>query len=115
MSINLRIGLIVVGILLLSIVIIILRKKQMPVRYSLVWIFSSLVILLIAIIPKLFEWISRKIGFITMSNMVIGLFIFILLMITIILTVIVSSQREKITLLIQEVSMLKERTKNEKK
>jgi hypothetical protein len=43
--------------------------------------------------------------------MVIGLFIFILLMITIILTVIVSNQRDKITLLIQEVSILKERNK----
>lgn len=115
MSTNLRIELIIVGILLLAIVIIILRKKQMPVKYSLAWMFSSLLILLIAVIPKVFEWISNKIGFITMSNMVIGLFIFILLMITIILTVIVSNQRDKITLLIQEVSMLKERTKNEKK
>ena len=81
----------------------------MPVKYSLVWIFSSLLILLIALIPNVFSWLSTILGFMTMSNMVIGIFIFILLMITIVLTVIVSGQRKKITLLIQEVSILKKR------
>ena len=47
-----------------------------------------------------------------MSNLIIGIFIFILLMITISLTVITSGQKRKTTLLIQEVSMLK--TKMEK-
>ena len=42
-----------------------------------------------------------------MSNMVIAMFIFILLMITIMLTIIVSGQQKKITLLIQELSILK--------
>ncbi len=109
MSANLRLGLVIVALVLFFITIMILGKRRMPVKYSLVWLFSSFLVLLIAIFPGLFEVISKTLGFVTMSNMVIGLFIFILLMITIILTVIVSGQRKKITLLIQEVSMNKER------
>lgn len=107
MSINLTLGLIIVSFVLFIVIIMILGKRRIPVKYSLVWLFSSFLILLIAIVPQLFQKIAKALGFVTMSNMVIGLFIFILLMITIILTVIVSGQRKKITLLIQEVSMIK--------
>lgn len=115
MLINLRIGLFFVSLLLLATSIIILKRERMPVKYSLIWIFSSIIILLIAVIPNLFVYLSKLIGFETMSNMVIGIFIFILLMITMSLTIIVSSQKKKITLLIQEISILKEKVnKNEK-
>lgn len=107
MSINLTLGLVIVSFILFIVIIMILGKRRIPVKYSLVWLFSSFLILLIAIVPQLFQKIAKALGFVTMSNMVIGLFIFILLMITIILTVIVSGQRKKITLLIQEVSMIK--------
>lgn len=114
MLINLRIGLFIVSLLLLIISITILKKGRMPVKYSLIWILSSIIILLIAVIPSLFVYLSRLIGFETMSNMVIGIFIFILLMITMSLTIIVSSQKKKITLLVQEISILKEKVnKNE--
>lgn len=107
MSYNLRLGLIIVSLLLLIIVLTILKKGRMPVKYSLVWIFSSLIILLVGLVPNLFKWISNLFGFVTMSNLVIGIFIFLLLMITISLTVIISGQKKKTTLLIQEISMLK--------
>lgn len=109
MSISLRFGLIIVALFLLLVVLLQLKKRKIPVRYSLVWITSSFLILLIAILPNLFSKISSLLGFVTMSNMVIGMFIFILLIISLMLTVIVSGQRKKIALLIQEVSMLKEK------
>ena len=112
MSINLKCGLIIVSLLLFILVIIQLRKKRIPVKYSLLWMMASLLIFLIALIPKIFIKLSSILGFVTMSNMVIGIFIFILLIISLTLTVIVSDQRKKINLLIQEVSMVKE--KNEK-
>ena len=107
MSSSLRLGLIIVSLVLLIIVLMQLRKRKIPVKYSLAWIFSSLVILLIAIIPEFFIKIANMLGFVTMSNLVIAMFIFMLLMISLMLTVVVSSQRRKITLLMQEISMLK--------
>ena len=56
-------------------------------------------------------WFATKLGFQTISNLVVGVFIVILFFITISLTVIVSAQKKKITLLIQEVSILKEKIK----
>ena len=111
MSISLRLGLVIVSLVLLIVVLMQLRKRRIPVKYSLVWILSSFIILLIAIVPQLFVMIAKYLGFVTMSNLVIAMFIFILLMISVTLTVIVSGQRKKITLLIQEVSMLKSREK----
>lgn len=114
MSFSLRLGLIIVSLLLLIVVITILKKGRMPVKYSLFWLLSAIIILLIGIIPDLFGAIAGIFGFNTMSNLVIGMFIFILLMITIFLTVIVSGQKKKNTLLIQEISMLKDQIKNGK-
>jgi hypothetical protein len=111
MSLNLRIGLIVVGFVLLLIVLRVLKKGQVPIKYALPWIFSSALIMLIGIVPIVFSFIASKLGFEVMSNLVIGIFIFILFMITIMLTVIVSGQRRKITMLIQEVSILKNEIK----
>lgn len=116
MSLSLRIGLIVVGLILLLVVLSVVRKGKVPVKYALPWLFSSIIIMLIGIVPFLFGFFAKKLGFVVMSNLVIGMFIFILLIITIMLTVIVSGQRRKITMLIQEVSMLKNeiKKKNEK-
>lgn len=111
MSFSLRLGLIIVSLILLIVVLMQLRKRKIPVKYSLAWMFSSLIILLIAIIPGFFIKIANMLGFVTMSNLVIAMFIFMLLIISLMLTVIVSSQRRKIALLIQEVSMLKGKTK----
>lgn len=107
MSYSLRLGLIIVGLLIFIITLSLLKKDRIPVKYSLIWLFSGLIILFLALIPNLFGLIADLLGFMTMSNMVVGMFIFILLMITISLTVIVSGQKKKMILLIQEVSMLK--------
>lgn len=107
MSISLRLGLVIVALVIMIIVLAQLKKRRIPVKYSLVWMLSSIIILLIAIVPRLFVAIAKYLGFVTMSNLVIAMFIFILLMISLTLTVIVSGQRKKITLLMQEVSILK--------
>lgn len=116
MFIELRCGLILVSLILLTVILIILKKGRIPVKYSLIWLFSSVLILLLALFPNMFWMISKMMGFVTMSNMIIGIFIFILLIITLSLTVIVSGQKKKNTLLIQEISILKEKIgeKNEK-
>ena len=109
MPLKLRLLLVGVSLLLILIVIFILRKDRMPIKYSLVWFFSAFIILLLGIIPELFEIISSLIGFITISNMIIGVFILILLIICLSLTIMISTQNKKITLLIQEISLLKEK------
>ena len=66
---------------------------------------------MLVIFPDVLIWFAYQLGFQTISNLVVGVFIVILFFITISLTVIVSAQKRKITLLIQEVSILKEKIK----
>lgn len=105
---NLRISIIIVGFVLLFITSFILKKGRIPVKYSLIWFFAGIIILLVGLVPDFLWSISKVLGFMTVSNMIIGAFILILLLITMSLTIIVSGQKTKITLLIQEISMLKE-------
>ena len=92
---------------MISIILILLfvfSVLSVPVCHGVI---SGLYLYGMKIFPGLFIWFSNLLGFVTMSNMVIAMFIFILLMITIMLTIIVSGQQKKITLLIQELSILK--------
>lgn len=107
MTLNTRIAILAVAIILAIVISIILRKDKIPVRYSILWWFVVVILLLLSIFPNMFLFFTKLVGFQTTSNVVIGIFFVILLFITISLTVIVSTQNKKITLLIQELSMLK--------
>ena len=115
MNIALRISLIIFALVLIYVITNVLKKGRMPIKYSLLWYFSALVILLVAIIPILLECFSKLLGFEVLSNLIIGIFIGLLLFLTMSLTIIISGQNKKITLLIQEISMLKQKVKEERK
>ena len=111
MSTNLRIMMLIVAILLFISVFIALKKGRMPLKYSLVWLIPDIILLLISCAPLSLWKFTELIGFQTVSNLVVGIFILMLFFITISLTIIVSGQNTKITLLIQEISLLKEKVR----
>ena len=114
MSDNLIRGLLCVGIFLILVITLILKKGKMPMKFALVWYVHACAIILLALIPNISGFLASIFGFQTSSNLVIG-FLFVLLFLVIIaLTVIVADQTTKINLLIQEISLLKERIDNEK-
>ncbi len=107
MSIKLRIILIVFSLIVTIMTTIVLKKDGIPVKYSLLWYLSSLIVLILALFPFIIEGIKKILGFETISNLIIGALISILLFLTMSLTIITSGQKKKINLLIQEVSLLK--------
>ena len=109
MSISLRILLLVLSIVLALATTIVVKRGRMPIKYSLLWYFSSLIVFVLAVFPFIIEWVAGLFGFITLSNLVTSIMIGILLFLTMSLTIITAGQKRKITLLIQEVSMLKEK------
>lgn len=116
MSLSLTITLIAVSLFLIILTTHILKKGRIPEKYSLLWYFFALLILLVAVFPNLFGFISTKLGFQAMSNLIIGVLIAILLLLTMALTVMIAGQKKKTTLLIQELSILKQEVKsNERK
>lgn len=111
MSLNLRFLLFIFSFVSFFIIFRLLKKDRIPVKYSLVWFLSSLTILIVSLFPYSLKEITEFIGFQTTANLVIGIILALLLIITMVLTIIVSTQNRKITLLIQEISILKERVK----
>ncbi len=98
------------SIFLIVIIILIVKKGLISLKYSMIWILSSLFILFSSIFPSTLEKISVFFNFETLSNMLFVIVIIILLLISLSLTIIVTAQNEKIRLLIQEVSKIKKNT-----
>lgn len=111
MTNNLKIGLLVVAFLLILIVLIVLRKGRMPIKYSLVWLFPAGIILILAIVPEFFSFFANIFGFQTISNLIVGILFVLLLLVVMALTVLIAGQTTKINLLIQEISLLKTKVK----
>ena len=111
MPLNLRLGVLIIALVLAVVVIRILHKGRIPVKYYLLWGLGVLILLFLAIFPNVLIKIANLVGFQTVSNMVIGVLLVILFFITMSLTVIVSAQKRKITLLVQEISLLKSEIK----
>lgn len=96
-------------------IIIILVKGKMYVKYSLIWLFSSLALFIAILFPGILNSITSLFGFQVASNMIFALLIGMLMFVCISLTIIISSQNEKIKLLIQEVSTIKAKTERKEK
>ncbi len=112
MSLNLRISILIFVILLIIIIFLILRKGKLSIKYAILWLMACFLMLLLILFPGILNFISTKMGFEVQSNFVFSIFIVMLLLINLSITIIVSKQKEKINLLIREVSMLKKQIKN---
>lgn len=108
---NLRILLILLSIVLVFIILKLVSKNKLPIKYSLFWLASAVVVFLVGLVPNLIGKVTSLIGFETSVSLITGIILGVLLLITLLLTIIISEQKRKIILLVQEVSMLKEKNK----
>ena len=107
MNLNLQIVAVLFLLAIFISIIYILRKGRITIKYALIWFFAALVLFLFVLFPNLMSGLSNLLGFEIGSNMIFAGLIAMLMFINIALTIIVSGQKEKIRLLIQEVSILK--------
>lgn len=109
MSTELKITSIISILFLIVLILHYVKKEKILIKYSLVWLLPCIVLLIFVLVPGFLTWTTNALGFQTASNMILTLLVGLLLVITMALTVIVSAQKEQIRLLIQEVSLLKEK------
>ena len=114
MSKALIVSLIVFSIIWIIIILKCVRKGSITIKYSLIWLLMAISILFVGIFPNFMELIKEKFGFQTISNLVIGIILTLLMLITLVLTMIVTNQKVQIKNLTQEVSLLKKEIKDEK-
>lgn len=114
MSKTLIISLIVFSILWLIIILRDVRKGNISIKYSLIWLFMALVLLLVGVFPSFMVFVAESFGFTTISNLVIGIILSLLMFITLVLTHIVTKQKNQIRVLTQEVALIKEKINRKK-
>lgn len=111
MSINLRIGLIIVSIFFFFIIVRSVRKNKLRSDYALGWIILSFVLVLLSLFPQLAFWFGGLFKVISISNIVFAGVLFMLIALNYILFTKVSLLEEKQKNLIQEIAILKENNK----
>ena len=85
-------------------------KRNLIIKYALLWLIFSVAMTIAVLIPDVLKVICNSIGIATISNFIFFLGFGILLFITFVLTEVVSTQKAKITTLAQEVAILKHKT-----
>lgn len=115
MSLELKVIALMFLFFIILLIFNLIRKERVSIKYSIIWLTSLIVIFFFIVIPGFLSFATELLGFQTSSNMIISLLLAVLIIISIILTVIVSKQKEQIRLLIQEISLIKEKLDNEKK
>lgn len=107
MSLNLKIFLIIIQIVFFMIIINNIRKKRLLLKYSLLWMGSLFVMTIAIIFPQILERICDILGIELVSNLVFLCGWLISLFLIFSLTIIVSGQGKKITILIEEMRNIK--------
>ncbi|HHY24759.1 MAG TPA: DUF2304 domain-containing protein [Clostridiaceae bacterium] len=104
---------IIFSLVFLFTVVELVRKGKLQEKYSILWIFMSIVLLVLSstpiVINKLADWLDIK-------NPPSFLFLFglvYLLIYNLHLTIVVSKQSEKITRITQEIALIKEKNERE--
>lgn len=116
MNIALKISLLLLLLLQMLLIIRTVKKKKLTMKYASFWVVLIILMGLVVIFPDIIFKLSHMAGFEESSNMLFLLGFFFLFYVSFIITTSISMQNEKIKLLIQEVSMLKESVnKNGKK
>lgn len=107
MSIRLKMFLVLLILLFIVYIIFRVKSNKLNLKYSLLWLFTGLFMLLCVFSEKLLSSIAGFIGIETTSNMIFLFGFIILIILTFALTNIVSMQKKKIITLVQEVGILK--------
>jgi hypothetical protein len=105
LRISLSIGIVVYFVL----IIYFLKKKALNLKYTILWIISGLIMLIMVIFPQLVNGVSALLGIVSPVNTIFVLELFFMLLILMSITSIVSRENEKSKRLIQQVALLEKR------
>ena len=109
MPISIRIFALIVIIIYFAVIITLLRKKRLELKYSLLWLFGGAVMLLLVIFPAILINITALMGIEVPSNGLFAACIFLIIIILISITTVISAFSNKIKRLNQEIAILKKK------
>lgn len=111
MALSLRIFLLTGTLIFLGIIIYFLTKKRLNLKYTLLWLLSALVMIIVTIFPQIVRVIANIIGIKSEVNVVFVFAVSLVLFIILSLTIIVSLINNKIYRLTQTQAILEKRVR----
>lgn len=95
----------------LVLILYLLKKKMLYLRYVLLWLVTGAVMALLVVYPQVISWFFHWCGFQLFSNGLFAVLILFILLILLAVTSIVSRLNEKNRRLVQEVALLEKRVR----
>lgn len=104
---NIRIQIIVAVIVLIALCVIVnmIRKKRLELRYALAWLIVGVGILILDCFPSLIDWLAHKLGIASPVNMLFFFGFCFSLMIIFVLTISISRMSIRLKQLAQELAL----------
>ena len=106
MTLRLQIILIIFMVIAFIFFINLLQKKMLETKYSLIWLFCIIAIIILCLNPLLIDEIAAFLGVYTAMNAIFFIAISVLACISILLTIAVSRLSGRIKLLVQTIALL---------
>ena len=94
-----------------AVLVLLLRKKRLALRYTLLWIFSDVLMLILAVFPGLLPRFAGLEGIYDHTNALFATVIFCLILILMSLTSAVSGMSENVKKLAQSNALLEKRVR----
>ena len=107
MNIGLRMGLTIASVAVLIVVALLISKKRLNIKYSIVWLIWSLLLVFMSIFPETFYGISDLLGIELPVNAVFLIMIALLYALTLFVYIMISKHSEEIVKLTYQVALLK--------
>lgn len=104
---------VIVAVLFMIYMIVEIRKEKLSIKESFWWMMSSLLMLILALFPYSIDWIAEKLGIDYPPSLLFVICIVFLLFINFRNSKRISEQQIKIIDLAQNISLLKERIKDD--
>lgn len=112
MDTRLQLFIIACIVLYLIIILYLLKKKRLNLKYTLLWFLTALVMLVVTIFPGIVNWATGLVGIVAPTNFVFFLEGAFVLVILLSLTSIVSNLNSKIYRLTQSQALLEKRIRD---
>lgn len=114
MSITLQASMLLAVGLYFFLLLRLLKKKSLNLKYTLLWIFSGILMLVLALFPGLLSVVAKLIGVYAPTNALFALILFCVIMILMSLTAIVSKLNERVKRVSQAYALLEKRVREQK-
>ena len=109
LSASLRSAMLIAILIYFILLVVMLRQKRLNLRYTLLWLFSGVLMLVLSIFPQLLNGVTRLMGIQLQSNALFAILFFCVLIILVSMTSIISRQNESIKQLVQHIALLEKR------